>query len=231
MSIPTIIDRVLGKQRERQSARLAGFAGIVREIADGHEPDADLVDGILRDAGKTLDDLRTAVEKLQHRRELKARLDRLPKLAAQRKDVERQMIDANRALEQAEERHVEVTNPLQMHLQDLKEQIWAGEQARSTCEDEALRARLDEVVAHTAEAHREAAALRAGIERSRDLAQADRQRADSLVFAKRSDDLRKRAQEYDAEVVHLQTRLKAVEKELASLQKQEAAIRDEMLVP
>ncbi len=101
----------------------------------------------------------------------------------------------------------------------------------STCEDEALRARIDQVAARTAVAHREAAVLRSSIERSRDLARAGRERADRLVFDKRSDDLRKRAEEYDAEVVHLQTRLKAVQKELAALQKQEASIRDEMLGP
>jgi uncharacterized coiled-coil DUF342 family protein len=90
---------------------------------------------------------------------------------------------------------------------------------------------LNEVIARTAEANRQAGALRDEINRHRNLAEANREHADRLVSDSRSDDLRKRADEHDGDVLRLQARLKAVEKEIAALQKQEAAIRDEMLVP
>jgi uncharacterized coiled-coil DUF342 family protein len=44
-----------------------------------------------------------------------------------------------------------------------------------------------------------------------------RERADRLVFDSRSEDLRKRADEHDADIVRLQARLNAVEKEIAAL--------------
>ena len=161
--------------------------------------------------------------------------DCMPKLVAQRRDVERKMADANRIPEQAEQRHLEETAPLEARIQDLKEQIWAAERARTelwnSCEDETLTARLNEVIARTAEANRQAGALRDEINRHRNLAEANGEHADRLVSDSRSDDLRKRADQHDGDVLRLQARLKAVEKEIAALQKQEAAIRDEMLVP
>jgi hypothetical protein len=113
MSLSTLIDKIMGKQQERERVRAADFRCIVQQIAAGEEPDADRVDAVLREAGKTPDDLRVAVEKLQRRRELKAKLDSMPKLVAQRRDVERKMADANRILEQAEQRHLEETAPLE----------------------------------------------------------------------------------------------------------------------
>jgi hypothetical protein len=235
MSVATIIERILGKQRQRQEARQADFSGIVQAIAEGEEPDVERIDAVLHEAGKSLDELREAVERLQHRRELKARLDRLPALASKRSQVERQIAEAGQALEQAEDRHEATVSPLRMHLEDIKEQIWAGEQARhelwNTCTDPQLNERLNAVVAETADFQRTAAALRAGIERHHSVARADRDRADRLVFDSRSADLRKQGDEHDAEAGRLQARLKAAEKEIAALQKREAAIRDEMLVP
>ncbi len=53
----TLIDKVMGKQREREQARAADFQGIVREIAAGNEPDPDRVDGVLAEAEKTHTDV------------------------------------------------------------------------------------------------------------------------------------------------------------------------------
>ena len=98
---------------------------------------------------------------------------------------------------QAEQRHLEETAPLEARIQDLKEQIWAAERARTelwnSCEDEALTARLNEVIARTAEPNRQAGALRDEINRHRNLAEANREHTDRLVSDSRSDDLRRRA--------------------------------------
>ena len=67
MSLSTLIDSILGKQKKRQEARLTDFRDVVVRIADGHEPDVEHVDAILHDAGKSLDDLRQALaEELLH---------------------------------------------------------------------------------------------------------------------------------------------------------------------
>ena len=62
MSIATMIERIVGKQQERQAARAADFRSVVVQIADGKEPDADFVAQVLHEAGKSLDDLQKAVE-------------------------------------------------------------------------------------------------------------------------------------------------------------------------
>jgi predicted nucleic acid-binding Zn-ribbon protein len=67
---------------------------------------------VLREAGKTLDDLREAVERLQARRRLREQMDELPKLAAERQEIEKQLAAADNILADAEQQHSEVTAPL-----------------------------------------------------------------------------------------------------------------------
>ena len=40
MSLTTLIDKIMGKQQEREKARAADFQSIVEQIAAGKEPDA-----------------------------------------------------------------------------------------------------------------------------------------------------------------------------------------------
>lgn len=79
MGIATLIEKVVGKQQER---RVADFRDLVVQIAGGHEPEAECVAEVLRDAEKSLDDLQKSVELLGRRRELRRQYDRLPELAA-----------------------------------------------------------------------------------------------------------------------------------------------------
>jgi hypothetical protein len=58
MSIANLFERIAGRQKQREKARIDDFRGLVRAIAEGKEPDADRVDAVLHDAAKTLDDLR-----------------------------------------------------------------------------------------------------------------------------------------------------------------------------
>jgi len=81
------------------------------QIAEGIEPDPDHVDRVLNEANKTLDDLRRKVEQLQRRQELRKKVDRIPDLLAERREIEKQIKAADQALDDAEERHTETTFP------------------------------------------------------------------------------------------------------------------------
>ena len=43
MSIATLVERIVGKQHEWQAAKSADFRDVVAQIADGKEPDPDLI--------------------------------------------------------------------------------------------------------------------------------------------------------------------------------------------
>ena len=64
MSLTNLFAKIAGRHQERVQTRKADYRSLVTAIADGKEPDPELVDQILADSGKTLDDLRTAVELL-----------------------------------------------------------------------------------------------------------------------------------------------------------------------
>jgi uncharacterized protein YegL len=67
MSLTTLLDKIADRHHERQQNRKANYRSLVAAIADGREPDPELVDQILADNGKKLNDLRTAVELLTKR--------------------------------------------------------------------------------------------------------------------------------------------------------------------
>ncbi len=112
MSLSFLFDKIVGRQRQREQARANDFRSLVRAIADGKEPDPDHVDRVLIVTGQTLDDLRAAVGQYQHRLELRARLETLPKLEAEQRDVRKQIEKAEAALAQAEAKHAEAVWPL-----------------------------------------------------------------------------------------------------------------------
>ena len=121
------------------------------QIADGKEPHTDFVAQVLHEADKSLEDLQHAVELLPRHRELRQKLDRIPRLMAEQHDVEKRIAAADRDLEAAEKRHTDVVVLLRLELDGLKDMIWAGEQARGelwrTYSDQDLVVRLADVTA------------------------------------------------------------------------------------
>jgi hypothetical protein len=229
-----MIERIVGKQRERQAARAADFRGVVVQIADGKEPDTDFVAQVLHEAGKSLDDLQKAVELLQRRRELRRQLDSVPRLMAKRREIETKIAAANHDLEAAEQRHTDVVVPLQGELADLRSDTFAGEQARGelqrTCVDPELLARLADVTARLQGARQEAADMRKAIHDYRNWAETDRQRAEG-AFPDDAKERIERAELRESRANRIEKELPAVEKAVAALEREEAAIREQMLVP
>jgi len=234
MSIATMIERIVGKQRERQAARAADFRELVAQIADGKEPDADFVAQVLHEAGKSLDELKAAVESLQQRRELRQKLDSVPRLMAKWREIEKQIAAADAELEAAEQHHDDVVLPLQGELAELSREIVAGEQARGelqrTCADTELRARLNDVLARLQGARQEVADMRRAIHDYRVWAENDRQRAEG-AFQHEAKERIERAELREQRAARIEKELPAVEKTISALEREEAAVREQMLVP
>ena len=87
MSLSSLFEKIAGRQRQREQTRANDFRSLVRAIAGSQEPDADHVDAVLNVSGKSLDDLRQAVELLQKRKELKAQLDTVPALDSEEAEI------------------------------------------------------------------------------------------------------------------------------------------------
>jgi hypothetical protein len=62
MSVMELFDRIASKQRERRQQRVEGYHEVVAAIAAGQEPDADTVERALAGAGKSVEELKQAVE-------------------------------------------------------------------------------------------------------------------------------------------------------------------------
>jgi len=137
MNLTTLFEKVAGKQKQREQARVNDFRSLVAAIANGQEPDADRVDAVLYDSGQSLDDLRAAVEQLQKRKAMKAQLDTMPNLEAERADLETKIGKATEILNAAEAKYAEMVNPLRWRVEVIKgdlQQMWnLPQQLVETC--------------------------------------------------------------------------------------------------
>lgn len=241
MPIATLIERIAGKQRERRAVRLADFRDVVVQIADGKESDADFVAEALRDADKTVDDLQKAVELLQHRRELRKQWDGVPGLTPQRQKVERQIVQADREQETAESKHYTTVNPLYAELQRLKEAEQEGEKAKrellATCTDQNLLDKLADVQLRLSKRREEADNERKRIANWRDWAKSECAAAkrQKMIIDGDGDAQVKvhlgRAKEHERKVVEREGMLAKTNKIVSDLEREEASIREQMLVP
>jgi hypothetical protein len=239
MSIATLIDKIVIKHRERQQVEGTEFPTIVRQVADGKEPDPEVVERVLFEAGKSFDDLKTAAELLQSRRQWRAQVDAMPKISAEYRRVERQITTANRALEAAEKRHYDEVMPLDIDLARLKGSLSEGEEARKqlweTCSDPDLLGQLNETVARFEHASRAAAELVETVRQWREWAKRERTAAEAAKMMIDGDhDVKQhlaRAKDCQRKTTDCETKLAAIQKTIADFQRREEQIRERMLVP
>lgn len=163
MTLAAVLSKVADKQQQRAAGREAAWKAAVSTIADGREPDADKLEQLLIETGRTPESLRSAVERLQSRRAARAALDRgavaeaeLPKISAQidalAQKHQADLADLNRKLRMSaaplEARHAELT-------QHVREATAARAVLQQTFEIEpADRAMLDGLHSQVREAHR-----------------------------------------------------------------------------
>lgn len=218
MNLNTLLDKIAGRHRQRVHERKADFRNLVRQVADGNEPEAEYVDTVLADSGRSIDDLRTAVEALAERRQLRATVDRLPELLAQRKEIERQIAEADKAFEEADALHTETLAPLSAQFDQIKHEMFEAESAKRElergCDNEQLKAELAEIYAmrddlgvQRSKIEQQASDLRAAARSNRNRLQLTQLRDEKAELAERADDLEKRARQCDADAAKLKRKI------------------------
>ena len=232
MSLTTLFERLAGKQHQRRQQQLAGYQDLVAGVATGEEPDADEVERLLVDAGKSLDDLRHDVERYQHRMALKAMVASLPKLEDERRMINEQIAVADRALEAAEKQHDETADPLFERRREIDAAISDAQRASvellETCDDAEARREASEL---NAEHQRLEQEQRAQADRASQLerkARAEFDQANRIVGLSDADARREVAERYQQEAEAARREVKRLEKAKADVAKRREQLEQRM---
>lgn len=149
MSIVSFFEKVVGLQEQRAKQKIAGYRDLVAGVAKGRQPDPTEVADILANAGKSVTDLKADVERYQHRQKLKALIASMPKLEAERRDIDDQIARAELDLEAAEKQHEEATAPLCNRRREISQVLSDASSAQAefvrTCDDVGLRREVAEI--------------------------------------------------------------------------------------
>ena len=235
MNLTKLLDRIAGKQHERQQSRHADYRKLVAQIADGEDPDPDFVDHVLTDNQKTIDDLRQAVELLLHRRELRMTWEKAATMAKDREGIKRQIAEADQLLEQAETQHEETTAPLYARVEAIKQASTDADRARrelwETCAYPELRDELTRVSERLQVLHTQLAGIEKEKDDLRHWAESDRQEIRFVAHKSEEAELRERADRYEKNAKKLEAEAAELLPEIDRLQQEEKRIRNQMLEP
>ena len=216
MSLMSVFERLSQVATHYKQACYSDYKSIVVAIADGDEPDTERLRDILLANDKTVDDLQADVKLLLERRELRKQYEALPELRQRKTEAERQIAEADRELEAAEQRHAEQTAPFYSQLYDINRAIQAGNSAMrrlfETCNDDELLAELERLCQTARVEHEMQRSLNAEI---RDL----QVRAESSCVESSQTNLRFRRDELLANAKSLEADQRKRERELAKVGK------------
>ncbi len=235
MNLATLFDKIAGRQTQRDKARVDDFRGLVRAIADGKEPDADRVDAVLQESGKSLEALRQAVEKMQKRTAMKAELDTVPKLEAEKAEIETKIGKAAAILNAAEAKFEETANPLRWRLDVIRNQLqqaWPLTQALvDSCPYGELVESAKNIEKARTASHDEANRLRREIEEHVKAIREYKSQAEAATYRPHQNEYLDRAKNRESRLAETQTKLADALKRFDDLEKQGTAIREQMLAP
>ena len=216
MSLMSVFERLSQVATHYKQACYSDYKSIVVAIADGDEPDTERLRDILLANDKTVDDLQADIKLLLERRELRKQYEALPELRQRKTEAERQVAEADRELEAAEQRHAEQTAPFYSQLYDINRAIQAGNSAMrrlfETCNDDELLAELERLCQTARVEHEMQRSLNAEI---RDL----QVRAESSCVESSQTNLRSRRDELLANAKSLEADQRKRERELAKVGK------------
>jgi chromosome segregation ATPase len=235
MSLSNLFDRIFKAQQQRQESRARDYRSLIAEIASGTEPQADRLDQILAASGKSVEQLRADVELQQQRRAWREQYDALPRLNEEKAAIERQIADAERALEAARAQFHATADPLHARLRQVEEARNHAEAAmtrlQETCPYTELAAELRQVRDEHREAHNRHIKLDLGIKGAREAAESDRAEAEYTGRDSRAGEYLERAERLDAERKQMESELPAAAQQVATLVQREKVILERMLVP
>jgi hypothetical protein len=90
MNVAQLIEKIAGRQQERQQQKIQSYRDLVKQIvAGGKEPDPASVEATLEAADKSLDDLQKAVKLYEQRMIRKAQVAMMPSLEKERDRLNR----------------------------------------------------------------------------------------------------------------------------------------------
>lgn len=132
MAKTTVLERLQRKLGDRQKRTSATYLEAVRMVADGREPDADTLAGVLRDTGKSLEQLAADVETMRQRRRWADQVAAVPKLQAELAEHQATIAKANAELEEAERRYEEITTGPAWECQRIQDELGAADRAKDS---------------------------------------------------------------------------------------------------
>lgn len=235
MSLTSLFERIIQKQKVLVEDRYTDHRSLVLSIADGQEPPADRLSRILAESGQTIDQLRSDVELILRRRQMRVQLDAIDTLQHDRAAVEREIATANGILSAAEDTHEQTTIPLFARLDEINAALRSGQEARrqlqETCNHSGLLHELDQLRADLAPLDARRAELQLRIKDHRDRATADLAEIKYAHKDSRAQELNDRADQLTQLADQMATELAEILSRLDDLGQQERRLMERMLVP
>jgi len=225
----------------RRKDRDADFLKLARKLAAGEKVATATVEKLLSEYGKTPAELAAAVELATQRFAWHAAREKAAALEKEQAAVQDRMAAEDRKLAAAEKAHEDATAPLLARLHEIRAAVSAAGDARrkliDTCPYAALKAELAAVSDRLIELRGQAAALRERGElvkrAERDQETADRLQAGIVPFTStaRVDYWREQAERHRTAGKDALAALATVQKEIAKLEREEAAVFERMTKP
>lgn len=236
-----MLSELLSELESRKKSREADFWATAGKLAAGEKVAPQAVECLLVESGRTTADLKTAVEMMEQRQQWATVVAGVPALEKERASINDRIAAEDRKLTAAEQAHTNTTGPLLFRLDLIRAGMRDAEDARhrliETCPYDELKAELASVRNRLNELHDHATELRRQAARAKE-AEADLLEANRHLKAiepgsdpRRAEEWRERAERNRRAAEHANTAIPGVEKEIARLEHNEAAIRERMVKP
>lgn len=232
---------VLSELKLRQKDRDADFLKLAHKLAAGEKVPTATVEKLLSECGKTPAELAPAVELATKRIAWHAAREKAAALGKHEPAIRDRMDAERRKLEAAEKAHEEAMAPLLARLHEIQAAVSAASDARweliKTCPYAAIKAEMKALTDRLNELREQAAALQKRGElvkrAERDEETADRLQAGIVPFANTAhiDRLREQAERHRKAGKDALAALATVQKGIAKLEREEAAIFERMTKP
>ncbi len=238
MGITNLLESIAKRLHARQLDHARSYGEIVRQVADGEEPEITVLEELLRSAQKTSEDLARDVGIVHRRRELHACIERGAAAQRQKRVLEQKQQTALAIFESARKACAETIDPIQEELRSLdqlqRDATAARQELLKTCNDPRLLEEMGGVMAKIRSLSHRREELAEAIQRHSETASSHRRAAEKNAHPD-VDGLRKQQlmTAADAEKSRAQKseQVDEIDRQLRALHGTEGALRLSMLEP
>lgn len=122
--IESIRNTLTRREAERRETAIEEYGRLVRDLGDDSpRDDHDEIEAILRETGKTVDDLAEDVADLRQRRQWAEQLGPRAGLIRERDELQAQVDEAAQAVQRAREAHTELAESLRPQITEIEARI------------------------------------------------------------------------------------------------------------